>query len=116
MNCKDKHVSLDTPFSDDDGTLLDTLENHDAGKTDARLNYSESLKKEINRSLDILPQRQKQMICYFFGIGIDYPLSLEAIGQRFDVTPERVRQIKDKAITKLRASQNFDLLRSYLGT
>lgn len=116
LNNKDKHVSLDTPFSeDDDGSLLDTLENHNAGKADARMNHSESLKKEISRSLDILPARQKQMICYFFGIGIDYPLSLEAIGQRFDVTPERVRQIKDKAITRLRASQNFDQLRGYLG-
>lgn len=116
LDSKDKHVSLDSPFSEDeDGSLLDTLENYNAGKADARMNHSESLKKEINRSLNILPERQKQMICYFFGIGIDYPLSLEAIGQRFDVTPERVRQIKDKAITKLRASQNFNQLRSYLG-
>jgi RNA polymerase primary sigma factor len=116
LDSKDKHISLDTPFSEDeDGCLLDTLENDNASKADTRINYSESLKKEINRSLNILPERQKQMICYFFGIGIDYPWSLEAIGQRFDVTPERVRQIKDKAITRLRASQNFDQLRSYLG-
>jgi RNA polymerase primary sigma factor len=115
LNSKDKHVSLDSPFSDeDDGTLLDTLENHSAVQTDARLQHAESLKKEITRSLDMLTQRQKQMVCYFFGIGVDYPLSLEAIGQRFDITPERVRQIKDKAITKLRASQNFDRLRSFL--
>lgn len=116
LDSKDRHVSLDSPFSDDeDGSLLDTLENHNAAKADTRMNYSESLKKEINRSLNILPERQKQLICYFFGIGIDYPLSLEAISQRFDVSPERVRQIRDKAITKLRASQNFDQLRSYLG-
>ena len=55
------------------------------------------------------------MICYFFGIGVDYPLSLEDISQRFDITPERVRQIKDKAITKLRTSQNFNQLRTFLG-
>lgn len=112
---KDRHVSLDTPFSEDeDGTLLDTLENENASSVDDKLAYSESLKKEISRSLATLPERQQQMICYFFGIGVEYPLSLEAIGQRFDVTPERVRQIKDKAISKLRASQNFDALRSFL--
>jgi RNA polymerase primary sigma factor len=116
MNNKDRHISLDTPFSEDEdgGCLLDTLENENAAKVDDRLTYSESLKKEISRSLATLPERQQQMICYFFGIGVDYPLSLEAIGQRFDVTPERVRQIKDKAISKLRASQNFDTLRSFL--
>ena len=116
LNNKDRHVSLDTPFSEDEdgGCLLDTLENENAAKVDDRLTYSESLKKEISRSLATLPERQQQMICYFFGIGVEYPLSLEAIGQRFDVTPERVRQIKDKAISKLRASQNFDTLHSFL--
>ena len=116
LEIKDKHVSLDTPFSDDDdGSLLDTLENHNAGQADDRLNHSESLKTEITRSLDTLTERQKMMLCYFYGIGIDHPMSLDDIGHRFDITPERVRQIKDKAITKLRASQNFDQLRTYLG-
>ena len=113
---KDKHVSLDTPFSDeDDGSLIDILENENAGQADDRLYHSDSLKKEISRSLDSLSERQKQMLCYFYGIGIDHPMSLDDIGQRFDITPERVRQIKDKAITKLRENQNFDQLRSYLG-
>lgn len=116
MEVKDKHISLDTPFSEEgDGSLMDTLENQNAGKTDDRLYHSESLKKEINRSLESLSERQKQMLCYFYGIGIDHPMSLDDIGQRFDITPERVRQIKDKAITKLRANQNFNQLRSYLG-
>jgi RNA polymerase primary sigma factor len=116
LEIKDKHVSLDMPFSDeDDGSLMDTLENHNAGKADDRLYHSDSLKKEINRSLESLSERQKQMLCYFYGIGIDHPMSLDDIGQRFDITPERVRQIKDKAITKLRENQNFDQLRSYLG-
>ena len=116
LEIKGKHVSLDTPFSDEDeGSLIDTLENQNAGKTDARLYYSESLKKEIGRSLKTLSERQQQMLCYFYGIGIDHPMSLDDIGQRFDITPERVRQIKDKAITKLRSNQNFDQLRSYLG-
>jgi RNA polymerase primary sigma factor len=116
MEIKDKHVSLDTPFSEeDDGSLIDTLENENAGKADARLYHSESLKKEISRSLQSLSERQKQMLCYFYGIGIDHPMSLDDIGQRFDITPERVRQIKDKAITRLRENQNFNQLRSYLG-
>ena len=113
---KDRHLSLDTPFSDDDdSSLMDTVENENATKADARLQHAESLRKEISRSLKTLTERQKKMVCYFYGIGVDYPLSLEDIGQRFDITPERVRQIKDKAITKLRASQNFNQLRSYLG-
>ncbi len=113
---KDKHVSLDTPFSDeDDGSLIDILENENAGQADDKLYHSDSLKKEITRSLGSLSERQKQMLCYFYGIGIDHPMSLDDIGQRFDITPERVRQIKDKAITKLRENQNFDQLRSYLG-
>jgi RNA polymerase primary sigma factor len=116
LGMKDKHVSLDNPFSEDEvGTLLDTLENQNAGESDARLCHTESLNKEIGRSLKTLSERQKKMICFFYGIGIDHPLSLEDIGQRFDVTPERVRQIKDKAIIKLRENQNFNVLRSYLG-
>jgi RNA polymerase primary sigma factor len=116
LEIKDKHVSLDTPFSDeDDGSLIDILENENAGQADDRLYHSDSLKKEITRSLESLSERQKQMLCYFYGIGIDHPMSLDDIGQRFDITPERVRQIKDKAITKLRENQNFDQLRSYLG-
>lgn len=116
VDMKDHHVSLDTPFSDeDDGSLLDTLENHNAEKTDLKVHHAESLKMEIERSLQTLPERHKKMICYFFGIGVDYPLSLEDISQRFDITPERVRQIKDKAITKLRTSQNFNQLRTFLG-
>jgi len=112
---KEPHISLDTAFSEDeDSTLLDTLENMNADQTDKKY-HAVCLKQEIERSLEALPERYKQMLCYFFGIGIDYPLSLDDIGQRFDITPERVRQIKDKALTRLRESQNFNLLRSYLG-
>lgn len=112
---KEPHVSLDTPFSEDEeSTLIDTLENKNADHTDKKY-HAVSLKQEIERSLQMLPERYKQMLCYFFGIGIDYPLSLDDIGQRFDITPERVRQIKDKALNKIRESQNFNLLRSYLG-
>lgn len=116
MGINDRHVSLDTPFSEDeDGTLLDKLENPNADKTDGEMNHGESLKLEIGRSMQTLNDRQKETLCCFYGIGIDHPLSLEDIGQRFDLTPERVRQIKDKAITKLRANRNCNVLRSYLG-
>jgi len=116
LGTKDFHLSLDSPFSDeDDGSLMDTLENQNADHTDKKLYHAQSLKKEIDRSLQMLPERQKKMLCYYYGIGLDHSLSLDDIGQRFDITPERVRQIKDKALTKLRGSQNFNLLRSYLG-
>ena len=116
LEIKDRHVSLDTPFSDEeDGSLIDTLENKNAEHTDRKLYHADSLKQEIDRSLQTLPERHKMMLCYFYGIGIDHPLSLDDIGQRFNITPERVRQIKDKALSKLRESQNFNILRTYLG-
>ncbi len=112
---KERHVSLDMPFSEDEeGTLIDTLENHNAEKTDNELYHAESLKLELSRSLKILSDRQKETLFYFFGIGMDHPLSLDDIAQKLEVTPERVRQIKDKAISRLRASRNFNLLRGFL--
>ncbi|HVF96193.1 MAG TPA: RNA polymerase sigma factor RpoD/SigA [Flavisolibacter sp.] len=112
-----RHVSMDNPLSEgEESTLYDVLENHNAEKTDGELAHKQSLKTEIDRSLQTLTERQKEVICYFFGIGVDHPLSLEDIGERFSLTRERVRQIKDKAILKLRSHQKGDLLRSYLGT
>src|SRR6476661_4117646 len=111
-----RHVSMDTPLAEgEDSTLLDVLENPNAEKTDAELDHKVGLNIEIERSLRQLTDRQKEVVCYFFGIGVDHPLSLEDIGDRFNLTRERVRQIKDKALTKLRATQKADLLRSYLG-
>jgi RNA polymerase primary sigma factor len=111
-----RHVSVDTPLAEgEDNTLLDVLENPNAVKTDNELDHTESLKVEIERSLKTLTERQKEVICYFFGIGVDHPMSLEDIGEKFSLTRERVRQIKDKAITKLRAVNRCKLLRTYLG-
>jgi RNA polymerase primary sigma factor len=111
-----RHVSMDTPLSEgEDNTLLDVLENPNAEKTDNQLDHTESLKTEIDRSLKTLTERQKEVICYFFGIGVDHPMSLEDIGEKFNLTRERVRQIKDKAITKLRTANRCKLLRTYLG-
>ncbi len=111
-----RHVSMDTPLSEgEDGTLMDLMENPNAERTDEKLVHQESLQKEIARSLGTLTERQKEVLCYFFGIGVDHPLSLEDIGARFHLTRERVRQIKDKAITKLRCTNRSKHLRFYLG-
>lgn len=116
LSISSRHISMDTPISEgEDGTLLDLLENPNAEKTDGNLDHTQSLKTEIDRSLRTLTERQKEVICYFFGIGVDHPMSLEDIGERFNLTRERVRQIKDKAITKLRATNRVNLLRTYLG-
>ena len=113
----DRHLSLDAPFGENgEGSLIDVMENLSAEKTDEKLVYKESLKKEIGRFLDSLSVRQKEVICDFFGIGIDHALSLETIGAKFDITSERVRQIKDKAIEILRASKHKSLLKNFLGT
>jgi RNA polymerase primary sigma factor len=116
LSISSRHVSMDTPLSEgEDNTLIDVLENPNAEKTDNELDHNESLKTEIDRSLKTLTERQKEVICYFFGIGVDHPMSLEDIGEKFNLTRERVRQIKDKAITKLRTTNRCKLLRTYLG-
>jgi RNA polymerase primary sigma factor len=116
LGISSRHVSMDSPLSDgEENTLIDVLENPNADKTDADLDHRESLKTEIDRSLKALTERQKEVICYFFGIGVDHPMSLEDIGEKFSLTRERVRQIKDKAITKLKTSTRCKLLRTYLG-
>ena len=110
-----RHVSMDSPLSEgEENTLVDVLENANADKTDGLLVHNESLKIEIDRSLKTLTERQKEVICFFFGIGVDHPMSLEDIGSMFSLTRERVRQIKDKAITKLKASNRCKILRTYL--
>lgn len=111
-----RHVSMDTPFSEgEENTLMDVLENPNAERTEKNIEHVESLKTEIGRSLTALTDRQKEVICFFYGIGVDHPMSLEDIGERFNLTRERVRQIKDKAITKLRTASRCRMLRCYLG-
>lgn len=111
-----RHVSVDTPLSEgEDNTLIDVMENPNAERAETNIEHKESLKQEIDRSLKTLTERQKEVICFFFGIGVDHPMSLEDIGERFNLTRERVRQIKDKAITKLRSNSRSKMLRSYLG-
>lgn len=111
-----RHVSMDTPLSEgEDSTLVDVLENPNAELANTNIEHNESLKQEIERSMKMLTERQKEVICYFFGIGVDHPMSLEDIGDKFNLTRERVRQIKDKAITKLRTNSRAKALRGYLG-
>ncbi len=111
-----RHVSMDAPFVDgEDNSLLDVLENNKTPGTDASLSHGQSLRTEIERSLGTLTERQCDVIKLYFGIGVEHPISLEDIGERFGLTRERVRQIKDKAINKLRSSSRSKLLKHYLG-
>jgi len=111
-----RHVSVDAPFVEgEDNSLLDVIENPNTIPTDSGLEYKESLRKEIERSLSTLTERQKDVIKLYFGIGVEHPMSLEDIGEMFALTRERVRQIKDKAINKLRSTSRSRLLKTYLG-
>ncbi|MGB0983323.1 MAG: sigma-70 family RNA polymerase sigma factor, partial [Saprospiraceae bacterium] len=111
-----RHVSVDAPFSvGEKSSLLDVIPNAGSSSADRSLSYSESLRKEIERSLSTLPPRQEEIITLYFGIGLEHPVSLEDIGVKFSLTRERVRQIKDKAIIKLKTTSRSKLLRAYLG-
>lgn len=111
-----RHVSMDAPFVEgEDNSLLDVLENGGIPGTDTALEYAESLRREIERSLSTLTERQCDVIKLYFGIGVEHPMSLEDIGEKFGLTRERVRQIKDKAINKLRSANRSKLLKHYLG-
>ncbi len=112
-----RHVSMDAPFVEgEDNSLLDVLENGNTPGADKELTYRESLRREIERSLNTLTDRQEDVIKLYFGIGVEHPMSLEDIGEKFGLTRERVRQIKDKAINKLRTTSRSKLLKSYLGS
>jgi RNA polymerase primary sigma factor len=109
-----RHVSVDAPFVDgEDNNLLDVLVNSDSPNADRGL-VNESLNKEIERALSTLTERERDIVKYFFGIGAS-EMTLEEIGEFFGLTRERVRQIKEKAIRRLRHSARSKLLKSYLG-
>ena len=111
-----RHVSMDAPFVEgEDNSLLDVLANTATPGTDTALEYKESLRREIDRSLGTLTERQCDVIKLYYGIGVEHPMSLEDIGEKFGLTRERVRQIKDKAINKLRGANRSKLLKNYLG-
>jgi RNA polymerase primary sigma factor len=115
MRVSGRHVSMDAPFvNGEDNSLLDVMENFDSPRADNLL-ITESLQKEIDRSLSTLTEREREVIRLFFGIGLNHGLTLEEIGARFDLTRERVRQIKEKAIRRLRHKSRSSLLKAYLG-
>jgi RNA polymerase primary sigma factor len=115
MRVSGRHVSMDAPFvNGEENSLLDVLINHDSPRADNTL-MNESLQREIERSLSTLTERERDVVKLFFGIGVNHGLTLEEIGAKFDLTRERVRQIKEKAIRRLRHNSRSKLLKTYLG-
>ncbi len=109
-----RHISMDAPFVEgEDNSLLDVLVNDDSPMSDKTL-LNESLQKEIDRALSTLTERESDIVKMFFGIGCQ-EMTLEEIGDKFQLTRERVRQIKEKAIRRLRQDSRSKLLKSYLG-
>jgi RNA polymerase primary sigma factor len=109
-----RHISVDAPFVDgEDNSLLDVLPNTDSPSADKAL-MKESLAREIDRALTTLTERESDIVRLFFGIGCQ-DMTLEEIGERFGLTRERVRQIKEKAIRRLRHTSRSKLLKTYLG-
>ena len=109
-----RHISVDAPFAEgEDNSLLDVLVNSDSPNADRSL-INESLSTEVDRALSTLTERERDIVKYFFGIG-NSEMTLEEIGEKFGLTRERVRQIKEKAIRRLRHGSRSKLLKTYLG-
>ncbi len=114
LNVRSRHVSVDAPFTtDDESNLLDVIENTDSPFADSKL-IDESLSDEIDRALTTLTMREKEIVKSFYGIQ-QAEMSLEEIGDKFGLTRERVRQIKEKAVRRLRHSSRSKMLKTYLG-
>ncbi|MCX8144165.1 MAG: sigma-70 family RNA polymerase sigma factor [Bacteroidia bacterium] len=110
-----KHISIDAPLiAGEESTLVEVIPNSDSPSADAEL-MKESLEREVERALDTLTERERDVLRLFYGIGVPHPLTLEEIGDKFNLTRERVRQIKEKAIRRLRHSSRSKLLLPYLG-
>jgi len=115
MNIAGRHQSIDAPFVEgEDHGLLDVMQNEDSPKADKAL-MVDSLRKEIERSLATLTEREADVLRMFFGIGFAHPFSLEEIGDKHSLTRERVRQIKEKAVKRLQHNTRSKLLKTYLG-
>jgi len=114
MKVSGRHISVDAPFVEgEDNSLLDVIINEDSPNAD-RILINESLSKEVDRALNTLGEREKEIVKKFFGIG-EAEMTLEEIGDEFGLTRERVRQIKEKAIRRLRTSNKSKMLKTYLG-
>jgi RNA polymerase primary sigma factor len=115
LKISSRHVSMDAPFTQgEENSLLDVIENDELPTPDYTL-MIESLKSEINRALSTLSERESEVIRLYFGLNKEHSLTLEEIGERFNLTRERVRQIKEKAIRRLRHVSRSKNLKSYLG-
>ena len=110
-----RHVSVDAPFvQGEENRLLDVLENEDEETPDSGL-MNDSLRKEVQRALSTLTKREADVITLYFGLNGEAALTLEEIGEKFNLTRERVRQIKEKAIRRLRHTSRSKALKPYLG-
>ncbi len=115
LKISSRHVSMDAPFTQgEENSLLDVIENDELPTPDYTL-MIESLKSEINRALSTLSERESEVIRLYFGLNKEHSLTLEEIGEKFNLTRERVRQIKEKAIRRLRHASRSKNLKSYLG-
>jgi len=110
-----RHVSMDAPLmQDEDNNMYDVFRSDDIPTPESGLIY-ESLRKEIERAISTLTPRESDVIRFYFGLNGSYPMTLEEIGEKFDLTRERVRQIKEKAIRRLKNTSRSNILQSYLG-
>lgn len=115
LTTSQRHCSIDAPIiENDEATLVDIMVNETATTADNLLTHNESLNKDLVSVLGMLSERQRKIIIMYFGIGLEEAYSLEDIAESFDLSRERVRQIKDKGIEKIKSINHLDLLRSYL--
>jgi RNA polymerase primary sigma factor len=115
MKISGRHVSMDAPFvQGEENSLLDVLENDSEETPDSSL-MNDSLRREVQRALSTLTQREADVITLYFGLNGEHAMTLEEIGERFSLTRERVRQIKEKAIRRLRHTSRSKALKPYLG-
>jgi len=115
MKISGRHVSMDAPFvQGEENSLLDVLENDSEETPDSGL-MNDSLRREVQRALSTLTQREADVITLYFGLNGEHSMTLEEIGEKFNLTRERVRQIKDKALQRLRHTSRSKILKSYLG-
>jgi len=115
MRSAGRHVSMDAPLiQGEDSSLMDVIEDEDQEHPDASLIH-ESLRREIERAISSLTSREADVLRLYYGLSGEQPLTLEEIGARFDLTRERVRQIKEKAIRRLKHTSRSKILKTYLG-
>ena len=115
MKNNGRHVSMDAPLlSDEETNMYDVLKNEEGSTPETELLY-DSLRKEIDRAVSTLTPREADVIRLYFGLNGSHPMTLEEIGEKFDLTRERVRQIKEKAIRRLKHASRSKILKTYLG-